>query len=174
MIPMRTSVSVQSVGRCSSTSSMTGLASSVSAICLSSASSGVPSTSSTKCLPWRTLVTPLWLSRPRAPSTACPWGSEISGLRTTSTTTRDTPRGYRDAHRPRSRDLHTRGNQRLIATRTHISPADGAEDLGAAVVRPPQHAGAAEAQNRPAGRDQRVLPPQVPDEDPALAVDDPV
>ena len=41
--------------RCSSTSSMTGLASSVSAICFSSASSGVPSTSSTKCLPWRTL-----------------------------------------------------------------------------------------------------------------------
>ena len=34
---------------------MTGLASRVSAICFSSASSGVPSTSSTKCLPWRTL-----------------------------------------------------------------------------------------------------------------------
>ena len=49
------SASVQSVERCSSTSSMTGLASSVSAICFSSASSGVPSTSSTKCLPWRTL-----------------------------------------------------------------------------------------------------------------------
>jgi hypothetical protein len=32
-----------------------------------------------------------WPSRPSAPRTACPWGSEISGLRTTSTTTRDTP-----------------------------------------------------------------------------------
>src|SRR3712207_3159673 len=80
----------QSVGRWSSTSSMTGLASSVSAICFSSASSGVPSTSSTKCLPWRTLRTLSWPSRPSAPRTACPWGSEISGLRTTSTTTRDT------------------------------------------------------------------------------------
>src|SRR3954449_13105967 len=57
-------------GRCSSTSSMTGLASSVSAICFSSASSGVPTTSSTECLPWRTLRTPSWPSRPSAPSTA--------------------------------------------------------------------------------------------------------
>ena len=41
----------QSVGRRNSTSSMTGLASRVSAICRNSASSGSPSTSRTKCLP---------------------------------------------------------------------------------------------------------------------------
>src|SRR6478609_813291 len=75
--------------RTETTSSMTGLDSSVSAasraaVRCSSVTS--PSTVSTKRLPWRTSVNPLNPSRGRAPLTACPCGSRISGLSMTSTT----------------------------------------------------------------------------------------
>ena len=47
-------------------------------------------TSSSKCLPCRTSRTPAMPSRPSAPTMAWPCGSRISGLSTTSTTTRVT------------------------------------------------------------------------------------
>src|SRR6478735_458408 len=72
---------------------MTGLESSVSAILSTSASTASvtsPANSSSNRLPWRTSVTPWKPSRGSAPSTALPWGSRISGLGMTSTTTRAT------------------------------------------------------------------------------------
>src|SRR6478735_12476252 len=72
---------------------MTGLESNVSAILSTSASTASvtsPANSSSNRLPWRTSVTPEKPSRGRAPSTALPWGSRISGLGMTSTTTRAT------------------------------------------------------------------------------------
>src|SRR6478735_5397771 len=72
---------------------MTGLESSVPAISctLASASSvASPSISSSNRLPCRTSVTPEKPRRGRAPWTALPWGSRISGLSMTSTTTRAT------------------------------------------------------------------------------------
>src|SRR6478752_8454012 len=76
---------------------MTGLESSVSAIFSTSASTASvtsPSISSSNRLPWRTSVTPEKPSRGSAPSTALPWGSRISGLGMTSTTTRATGRSF--------------------------------------------------------------------------------
>ena len=75
-------------------SSITGLASSVSAICSAVARrrrpGRRPSSSSSKRLPWRTLVTPSKPSAAARRCTAWPWGSRISGLSMTSTTTRAT------------------------------------------------------------------------------------
>src|SRR6478752_2986160 len=75
--------------RTETTSSMTGLDRSVSAASRAAercSSVTSPSTVSTKRLPWRTSVNPLNPSRGRAPLTACPCGSRISGLSMTSTT----------------------------------------------------------------------------------------
>src|SRR5215203_1116598 len=72
-------------------SSMTGLDSSVSAaerIWASLSSLTSPSTSSSNRLPWRTPLMPSKPSRGSACATALPWGSRISGLSMTSTTTR--------------------------------------------------------------------------------------
>src|SRR6478752_253836 len=78
---------------CTSKSSMTGLDSSVPATSsIRASTSGVisPSTWSSNRLPCRTSVTRSNPSRGSAPSTALPWGSRISGLGMTSTTTRAT------------------------------------------------------------------------------------
>src|SRR5690606_730238 len=56
----------------------------------SAASSTGPSTSSSKRFPWRTSEIPSKPSRGSARCTAWPWGSRISGLSMTSTTTRAT------------------------------------------------------------------------------------
>src|SRR3954453_5736589 len=162
---------------------MTGLASRVSAICFSSASSGVPSTSSTKCLPWRTLRTPSWPSRPSAPSTACPWGSEISGFRTTSTTTRDTARGYL-----RPAFLFSLGESTPSATDSWRSAPDAHEFValepsreaesspqgGQHDRRAAEHVCGREPQDAPIGQHDAVLPAQVLDEHAPVPVDVPV
>src|SRR5690606_24511981 len=75
-------------------SSITGLASRVAATRSRVSSSTVSSTSSTKCLPCRTSVTPETPSRVSAPATAWPCGSRISGFGITSTTTFATPPAY--------------------------------------------------------------------------------
>ena len=54
-----------------------------------------PSTSSSNRLPWRTSVMPVNPSRGRAPWTALPWGSRISGFGMTLTTTRATGGSWR-------------------------------------------------------------------------------
>src|SRR5919107_544356 len=72
---------------------MTGFESSrsaISSIWARRLSVSSPSTSSSKRLPWRTSVTPSRPSRGRAPWTALPWGSRISGFSMTLTTTRGT------------------------------------------------------------------------------------
>src|SRR3982750_454194 len=149
---------------------MTGLASRVSAICFSSASSGVPSTSRTKCLPWRTPRTPSWPSRPRAPSTACPWGSEISGLRTTSTTTRGTC--TRVPGPIFSPDRRCGRQDGLFAPRPPMSSAaQGRKDLRDHLVGAAEDVSRGEAEHGPAGRDEAVLATHVVDEDVAVAVD---
>src|SRR3954451_4083249 len=152
---------------------MTGLASRVSAICVSSASSGAPSTSRTKCLPWRTLRTPACPSRPSAPSTACPWGSLISGLRTTSTTTRGTGTRVPGPSAPpvSRRDLHTRPHRGSMVASVQISPAHGSRDGGDHLVRAPEGVRGGEPQHGPARRDEDVLPAQVVDEDLPLPMD---
>src|SRR6478609_7383367 len=74
-------------------SSITGLESRVAAIWRTSpriSSVSSPANSSSNRLPWRTSVTPEKPSRGSAPRTAFPWGSRISGLGMTSTTTRAT------------------------------------------------------------------------------------
>src|SRR3954466_2945633 len=71
---------------------MTVLARNVSASFSMSASTAsvTSATSSSNRLPWRTSVTPVNPRRGRAPRTALPCGSRISGLGMTSTTTRGT------------------------------------------------------------------------------------
>src|SRR5206468_12399638 len=88
-------------------SSITGLDRKPSAILVSVSSSTESSTSSSKCLPWRTSATPSNPRRGKAFATAWPCGSRISGLGMTSTTTRGTARAYLFADGgPSCRDGH--------------------------------------------------------------------
>src|SRR5215212_1620306 len=131
-----------------------------------------------------------WPSRPSAPSTACPWGSEISGFRTTSTTTRDTPTRVPAprrrpsplpvtlvSHRPRdpcgpnatkwwrsAPDGHHYVASGTSAGRESVGhgPQDGAG--------PTEHIRGREPQHLPAGQDDAVLAAQIPHEHVAFAV----
>src|SRR5215213_10125441 len=111
---------------------MTGLERSVWAISRTSsriASVISPSNSSSKRLPWRTSVTPRNPKRGRAPRTAFPCGSRISGLGMTSTTTRGTKSSWWEGR------LRGQSRQRGIVAcpredeRETVSPPPGSDQL---------------------------------------------